>query len=80
MPEYGDEYVYRHPRGYGLGKAAKGEPLTTDMHELDLVDGTTVKFLVYDVDSGWPIVEWTDQAGNSRITTIDPVEFGSHFA
>jgi hypothetical protein len=79
MPEHGDQLVYEHPQGQGFGEAAKGITLTADMRELDMAHGTVVTFLEYDADSGWPLVEWTDGTGIQRITTIDPVVFGSWF-
>lgn len=79
MPTYGDKYIYDHPDNVGFGEAAKGEPLTADMRELDLVDGTEVTYLEDDADSGWPLVEWADSVGTSRITTIDPAIFDANF-
>ena len=79
MPTYGDKFIYDHPDGKGFGEEAKGDALTADMRELDLVDGTEVTFLENDVDSGWPLVEWVDSVGTPRITTIDPATFDANF-
>jgi hypothetical protein len=50
------------------------------MIELDLKPGTPVTVHSLDEDSGWPIVEWTDDKGLGRMTTIEPTEFDNDFA
>ena len=75
----GDMYVYTHAEGKGYGEHHRGEPLTAEMTELDLKEGQEVSFLEYDVDSGWPIVQWVDGTGIDRITTIDPDIFDTNF-
>ena len=65
----GDKFMYQNAEGYG--ELALGEPLTAEMTELDLHDGTEVEFVDYDEATGWPIVSWTDSTGINRITTID---------
>jgi hypothetical protein len=79
MATYGDRLIYDHPDDKGFGEHAKGDALTADMRELDMVDGTEVTYLADDEDSGWPLVEWTDSVGTPRITTIDPAIFDSNF-
>jgi hypothetical protein len=49
------------------------------MTELDLKPGTAVVLHSYDADTSWPIVEWTDDTGIGRMTTIDPVAFDADF-
>ena len=70
----GDAFIYAHPQNKGYGEHARGEPLSAEMAELDLVDGMSVTFLEYD-DVGWALVEWIDNKGLDRITAIDPVVF-----
>jgi len=78
-PVMGDRFMYHNPDVFGYGEQAKGGPLTSEMHDLDLRDGTEVQFIEFDADSGWPIVEWVDSTGLGRITTIDPVLFDNQF-
>ena len=77
--ETGDKYTFQHVSGAGFGEAARGEPLSAEMTELDLKDGQEVEFLENDAESGWPIIQWTDGVGINRITTIDPELFESSF-
>jgi hypothetical protein len=49
------------------------------MTELDLKPGTQVRFLEYDADSLWPLVEWVDDQTIDRITTIEPDSFTNDF-
>lgn len=81
MPTFnpGDKLIYDHADNLGFGEAARGQPLTAEMTELDLKDGTEVTFLEYDAESGWPLVEWVDDVGIDRITTIDPAIFDTSF-
>jgi hypothetical protein len=79
MPEMGDKFTYSHESGAGFGEAALGQPLTAEMSELDMQDGTEVTYLQNDEESAWPIVEWTDGVGINRITTIDPALFEANF-
>lgn len=74
----GDKFIYDHPADAGYGEHARGEPLSAEMTELDMQDGMEVTLLEYDVDTGWPLVEWTDAKGLPRITTIDP-QYLEHF-
>jgi hypothetical protein len=71
----GDKFKYDHPSGFGYGEhnknAAGFGEMTAEMTELDLKDGMGVTFVDFDVDTGWPIVSWTDSTGINRITTID---------
>jgi hypothetical protein len=75
----GDKFIYSHPSGAGFGEAARGEPLTAEMTELDLKDGQEVTFMDYDADSDWPMIEWVDGVGIDRITTVDPAVFDANF-
>lgn len=68
----GDKFIYMHPEQKGFGEVARGEPLSAEMIELDITDGMEVTLLDYDVDTGWPMVEWVDSKGLDRITTINP--------
>ena len=77
--ETGDKFVYSNPDGFGYGEQALGSRQTSDMADIDLLDGTEVTFLEYDADSGWPLIEWVDSTGLGRITTIDPVLFDTQF-
>jgi hypothetical protein len=79
MADSGDKFLYNPGHGNGYGHNAKGEELTAEMTELDLKPGTEVSFLEYDVDSGWPLVEWVDNVGIDRITTIEPDSFTNDF-
>lgn len=79
MANPGDMFTYTHPEGAGFGEAARGEPLSAEMTELDLKDGQNVEFLEYDAESDWPIIKWVDGIGIDRITTIDPDTFDANF-
>jgi hypothetical protein len=68
----GDKFIYDHPADAGYGEHALGQPLSAEMMELDLKEGKEVTFLEYDAETGWPLVEWVDDKGLGRITTIDP--------
>jgi hypothetical protein len=67
----GDKFVYAHPDSKGFGEEALGQPLTAEMTELDIKQGMEVTFLDYDEITGWPLVQWVDDKGIGRITTID---------
>ena len=69
----GDRFFYSHPEQAGYGAVARGEPLSAEMNELDIQEGTEVTLLVYDEETGWPLIEWVDSKGLNRITTIDPL-------
>lgn len=75
----GDLFVYTHADGKGYGEMHLGQPLSAEMQELDIKEGQEVAFLEYDAESGWPIVEWVDDKGLDRITTIDPDIFDTNF-
>ncbi len=81
--EQGARFFYAHPDGVGFGEAVKADggfgEMTAEMRELDLKDGQEVRFIEYDADSGWPIVEWVDGTGIGRITTISPDIFDTNF-
>jgi hypothetical protein len=46
---------------------------------LDLHPDTEVTVIDHDEDRGLVLVEWTDQAGNPRITSVDPDAIDQHF-
>jgi len=77
----GDTYQYNPPKGQlkGLGESARGTALVSDMADLDLMPGDTVIYCGWDIDSQWPMIEWTDGAGNPRITCIHPGTWNSSF-
>jgi hypothetical protein len=77
--EVGKQYIYDHPDDAGYGEHALGEPLSAEMTELDMADGTEVYVIELDAESGWPLVDWTDSKGIYRITTIDPDLFDEMF-
>jgi hypothetical protein len=68
----GDKFTYDHPDNSGYGEVALGQPLSAEMQELDLKEGKEVTLLEYDTETGWPLVEWVDDKGLDRITTVDP--------
>jgi hypothetical protein len=78
--QVGADYTYQPQHGSGFGHNALGQPLSAEMIELDLKPGTPVTVHSLDEDSGWPIVEWTDDKGLGRMTTIEPTEFDNDFA
>jgi plastocyanin len=79
MANPGDLFTYTPDHGNGYGHNAKGQELTAEMTELDLKPGTQVRFLEYDADSLWPLVEWVDDQTIDRITTIEPDSFTNDF-
>ncbi len=68
---------YIHPDGLGYAELMSGKRYAT--HDLDLANGTHVILTGYDEESAWPLVEWIDGKGTTRITTIDPVIFAEYF-
>lgn len=78
-PEIGADYLYQPDHGQGFGAVAKGDDLTAEMHELDLKPGAAVTVHAIDEDTGWPIVQWMDDVGIERLTTIDPEVFTADF-
>lgn len=79
-PNVGERYTYDHPEDLGFGEHHLGQPLTAEMTELDMKEGTEVTVLDFDENSGWPLAEWTDSTGIGRITTIDPDFFAANFS
>jgi hypothetical protein len=79
MANPGDKLMYQPQHGNGYGHNALGQELTAEMKELDLKPGTEVTLLEYDADSEWPLVQWVDDVGIDRITTIEPDTFASDF-
>jgi hypothetical protein len=68
---------YIHPRGLGFAEMMSGKRFVPN--NTDMTSGTLVTLLGYDEDSVWPMVEWVDGHGTTRITTIDPVIFAEYF-
>jgi hypothetical protein len=79
LPQVGAPYTYEPSHGTGYGHSAKGQPLSAEMTELDLKPGMEVVVHSLDADSDWPIIEWTDDVGLGRMTTIDPDVFDADF-
>lgn len=75
----GGDYVFDPAHGKGFGESARGTELADEMAELDLQPGADVTVLELDADSGWPIIQWTDSTGRSRLTTIEPEVFDADF-
>lgn len=74
--------TYKYVHGKGLGEHHAGterRELPAEMRDLDLAPGTVVEHADTDVDTGWPILAWTDTTGTGRRTTIDPGFFTDHF-
>jgi hypothetical protein len=74
----GDQYTYTHPDGSGFGEMALGQPLTAEMKELDMADGTVITVEGIQ-DDGWPIVNWIDSKGINRMTTVNDLDFDMYF-
>jgi hypothetical protein len=72
-----EHLYYIHPRGRSYAEMMTGKRF--EPNPLDMASGTLVTLLGYDDDSVWPMVEWVDGAGTTRITTIDPVIFAEYF-
>jgi hypothetical protein len=79
-------YRYAHPVGYGFGQhhfaadpSQPGDQLHPEMRELDLKPDAVVVHFAHDADTNWPIIQWTDDHGTSRLTTVDPEFFADHF-
>jgi hypothetical protein len=77
-PRTGSRYAYGGDKG--LGAAHADRDLPSEMHDLDLHSGTEVKVHGYDDDRDLVLVEWTDLAGNPRITSVEPDVFDRDFA
>jgi len=75
----GSDYLYQPGHGKGFGESALGTTLTAEMTELDLKPGATVTVHSMDVDTDWPIIEWVDDKGLGRMTTIEPTIFDADF-
>ena len=78
-PQVGERYTYQPADGKGHGESHKGVPLTAEMTALDLAPGTEVLVYEINVDTDWPILNWTDSTGIDRMTTFDPDEFAGDF-
>lgn len=76
-PRTGARFTYDAPDG--LGAQAAGGGLSGEMTELDLHPGTEVKVAGYDDERDLVLVEWTDRAGNPRITSVEPAHFADYF-
>lgn len=77
--QVGEHYIYDHKFDEGLGQAARGQALTAEMTELDLVDGMLVEIAAIDEETGEPIIHWIDSKMIDRMTTIITADFGQHF-
>ena len=83
MADIGSKYVYKHHGGLGFGEhhkqdAGYGEQ-TAEMTGLDIHHEQEVTLFDFDAESDWPIVEWMDDTGVTRLTTIDPEFFDAYF-
>ena len=68
---------YEHPSRLSYEELMTGKRfIATDR---DLASGTNVILVEYDAESAWPIIEWIDGEGVTRLTTIDPVIFAEFF-
>jgi hypothetical protein len=76
-PRTGSRHVFTSSSGLGYS-FADGE-LDDEMNKLDLKPNTQVKVCGYDDDRNLVLVEWTDQLGTPRITSIEPEVFDKHF-
>ena len=68
---------FAHPAGRSFAEMMSGKRsrhIVTDMPS-----GTMVTLIGYDEDSAWPMAEWVDGQGTTRVTTIDPVIFAEYF-
>ena len=72
-----ERLYYIHPHGRSYAEMMSGKRFV--FNDLDMASGTLVKLIAYDEDSAWPMVEWVDGEGTTRITTIDPVIFAEYF-
>jgi hypothetical protein len=72
-----EQLRYFHRRGLGYAELMSGKRFAAN--KLDLASGTIVTLVGYDEESTWPLVEWTDGSGSTRVTTIDPVIFVEFF-
>jgi hypothetical protein len=79
-PQVGNYYIYQPADGKGHGESHKGSELTAEMTALDLAPGTQVLVFEINVDTDWPILNWTDSVGIDRMTTFDPDEFAGDFS
>jgi hypothetical protein len=76
-PRTGSAYTYGGEQG--LGATHSSRDLSSEMHDLDLHPGTAVKVHGYDDDRDLVLIEWTDLAGNPRITSVEPERFAHDF-
>lgn len=79
----GGDFLFQPGHGLGFGARARsvtgfGE-LSSEMTELDLKPGAAVTVHSLDEDSGWPIIQWKDDVGTDRLTTINPEVFAEEF-
>lgn len=76
-PRKGARHAYGARQALGARNAENQHP---DMVQLDLSPGTDVKVIGHDDERDLVLIEWTDQLGNPRITSIEPAEFSKSFA
>ena len=68
---------YLHPTGRSYAELMSGKRFVSN--GLGMASGTLVELVGYDEDSAWPMVNWIDNEGATRTTTIDPVIFVEYF-
>lgn len=76
LPKTGTRHRFQADAGLA---ALHVDSLPAEMAELDLHPGTTVTVVGHDEGRGLLLVEWTDRAGNPRITSVEPDVFDEHF-
>ena len=79
-PVVGDSYTYSPSHGHGYGHNAKGDVLSAEMTELDLMPGTVITVHDINAEDGDRVhAEWVDAKELDRITAIDAAEFAADF-
>ena len=68
---------YVHPAGLSFIELMSGQRARHS--DTDMPSGTLVSLIGYDEESTWPMAEWIDAEGTTRVTTIDPVIFAEYF-
>lgn len=82
-PRVGGTYTYSGSEGFGQA-ARRADPDQPDemnvvdgvnMTWLDMPPGTTVKVVGHDDDRDLVLLEWTDGAGTTRVTSVTEDQF-----